>query len=422
MKFTHLHVHSHYSLLDGVGKIDGLVDRAVKLGMDSLALTDHGSLYGAIEFYQAAKKKGIKPIIGCEMYMAARRMEDKQPGLDAQRYHLTVLATDYEGYKNLIKLVSESHLKGFYYKPRVDKELLRKYSKGLIALSGCLAGETARAIEAKQFEMAERIIGEYQDIFGKENFYLELAANPHIGSQRLVNDTLINLAPKFGLKIVATGDIHYLDMDDARAQDVLVAVQTGNTLMGEDRLSMKDANLSMRSGEEMLEIFKDTPEAISNTQEIADRVNIEIALGNWVFPNLILESGATYDDELRKLAYEGIAKRGLTETEVIKNRIEYELKIIKDKGFSPYFLVVGDLLREAHERNILTNVRGSVAGSIITYLIGITNVNPIEFKLPFERFLNPERPSAPDIDMDFADNRRDEIIHYVHANFCWHVH
>ncbi len=413
MKFTHLHVHSHYSLLDGLAKIDDLIKRAKELEMDSLALTDHGNLYGAIEFYQKAKRAGIKPIIGAELYVAYEKMRDKRPGLDDKRYHLTVLATNFEGYKNLIKLVTKAHLEGFYYKPRVDKDLLRQYSKGLIALSGCFAGEIPRAIVNKKMDRAENLVREYQEILGKENFYLELGAHLNFPDQKIINDGLIQLSQKTGAKLVATGDIHYIKPGDSEAQDILVSVQTGANFDNEKRLTMKEANLSMRSTAEMVALFKDFPEAIENTQEIAAKVNIEIPLGNWTFPNLQLPNGVTADEELKRLTYDGLLKRNLEITPEVKDRVEYELGIIIKKGFSPYFLVVADLLDFAHQNGILTTIRGSVAGSLTTYLIGITNINPLEYKLPFERFLNPERPLPPDIDMDFADNRRDEVIQYA---------
>lgn len=417
MRFTHLHVHSHYSLLDGLAKIDDLIKRAAELGMDSLALTDHGNLYGAIEFYQKAKKAGINPIIGAELYVAYERLQDKRPGLDDKRYHLTVLATDFNGYKNLIKLVTKAHLEGFYYKPRVDKELLRQYSKGLIALSGCFAGEIPRAIVHKKTDHAEKLIKEYQEIFGKENFYLELGVHLNFPDQKIINEGLVNLSQKTSAKLVATGDIHYVKPEDAEAQDILVSVQTGAKFDDENRLTMKEANLSMRSAEEMASVFYDLPEAIENTQEISAKVNIEIPLGTWTFPNLQLANGLTADTELRRLAHEGLERRNLELAPEIKNRLEYELNIITKKGFSPYFLIVADLLSYAHRNGILTTVRGSVAGSIVTYLTGITNINPLEYKLPFERFLNPERPLPPDIDMDFADNRRDEVIQYAKEKY-----
>jgi DNA polymerase-3 subunit alpha len=283
----------------------------------------------------------------------------------------------------------------------------------LIAISGCFSGEIARAIEYKKIDLAEKLIREYQEIFGKENFYLEIMPHFNFAGQRERNQVLAALSKKTGAKLVATNDIHYVGAEDADAQDILVSVQTGNIVSEENRLTMKGANLSMRSAEEMATLFPEYPEAIAATEEIASRVNIEIPLGFWVFPDLKISEGQTYDGELRKLVYEGILRCGFSKTPEVESRIEYELGVIKEKGFSPYFLVVADLLQYAHKNNILTTVRGSVAGSLVTYLAGITNINPLEYRLPFERFLNPERPSAPDIDMDFADNRRDEVIQYA---------
>ncbi len=417
MKFTHLHVHSHYSLLDGLAKIDDLIQRAKELEMDSLALTDHGNLYGAVEFYKKAKQAGIKPIIGAEVYVAYEKMTDRRPGIDDKRFHLTLLSLNAQGYHNLIKLITKAHLEGFYYKPRMDKDLLRQFSSGLVALSGCFAGEIPRAIRNKKMDAAERLVREHQEIFGTENFYLELGAHFNYPDQRVINSGLEELSKKTGAKLVATNDIHYVNKEDSEAQDILISIQTGATLDDEDRLTMKAANLSMRSAQEMMDLFPDYQQAIAHTEEIASRANTKIDLGNWTFPDLKIPSDTTADNELRKLTRAGIETRGLRRTPETDRRIEYELDIIKEKGFAPYFLVVEDLLRYAHNRGILTNVRGSVAGSLITYLLNITNVDPLEYKLPFERFLNRERPSPPDIDMDFADNRRDEVIQYAKKKY-----
>ena len=413
MKFTHLHVHSHYSLLDGVGKIDELVKRAVELGMDSLALTDHGNLYGAIEFYQKCRKAGIKPIIGCEMYIATGDMHSKNPGVDDKRYHLTVLATSTEGYYNLIKLTTKAHLEGFYYKPRIDKNSLREHSRGLIALSGCFAGEIARSIQSHKPDRAERIINEYQDIFGRENFYLEIMPHFEYPDTRPTNDALAALSQKTGARLVATNDIHYVRLEDREAQDIMVSIQTGAKLDDENRLTMKNANLSMRTAEEMAFLLPEYLHAIEQTQEIAGRVDIQPALGKWILPTPHIPAGTDDESELRRLTYAGIAKRGLTKTRELEQRIEYELDIIKKRGFLAYYLVVADFMRFAHEQKIFTTVRGSGGGSLVAYLTGITPVNPLEYKLPFERFLNLERPAPPDFDMDFADNRRDEVIDYA---------
>ncbi len=415
MRFTHLHVHSHYSLLDGLAKIDELVSRAAELEMDSLALTDHGNLYGAIEFYQKAKKTGIKPIIGAELYVAYERMQDRRPGLDDKRYHLTVLAKDGIGYKNLIQLVTRAHLEGFYYKPRVDKELMRRHSQGIIALSGCFNGEIPRAVRANKQERAEELIRTYQEIFGKENFYLEIAPHFNYPDQKVINEGLAMLAGITGAKLVATNDIHYVRPEDSQAQDILVSVQTGARSLGdEDRLSMKDANLSLRSAEEMASLFPDHPEAIAATEEIASRVNLEIELGKNKLPHFPVPTGQDSNSYLKSLSYERLRDRYPNPTPEIKNRLEYELKIIAETGFASYFLIVQDFVNWAKQNGIVVGPgRGSAAGSLVSYILGITNIDPLKYNLLFERFLNPERISMPDIDLDFNDLRRDEVIDYV---------
>ncbi len=415
MRFTHLHVHSHYSLLDGLAKIDELVKRAADLEMHALALTDHGSLYGAIEFYQKAKKAGIKPIIGLEAYVAYENMRDKRPGIDDTRYHLTLLAETTEGYHNLIKLVTRSHLEGFYYKPRIDKAALREYGRGIIALSGCVNGEVARAIRNKKPDAAERLIGEYQDIFGKDNFYLEV--QPHtLEDQASVNEALWGLSARTGAKTAATNDIHYVAPDDSVAQDILVSVQTGNRVEDENRLTMKGADLSMRSGEEMARLFADHPEAIASTEEIAARSGVSIEFGKPLLPSFALPDGITADDYLKKLCVEGIARRygDASNLESVRKRLEFELGVISAMGFAPYFLIVQDFVAWAKRNNIVVGPgRGSAAGSIVAYLLGITNIDPLKYNLLFERFLNPDRISMPDIDLDFTDTRRDEVLNYV---------
>ena len=429
MRFTHLHVHSHYSLLDGLAKIDQLIARAKELGMDAIALTDHGNLYGAIEFYEKARRAGIKPIIGCEIYIAARRMTDKDPTLDQRRFHLTVLAKNTEGYHNLIKLVTLAHLKGFYYKPRLDHETLAAHATGLIALSGCLSGEIPRAIRTNQKERAEELIRKYQEIFGKDNFYLELGAHPNIPEQLTVNRELLELSKKTGAPVVATNDIHYCRTEDAEAQDILVSVQTGARFEDENRLTMKQDNFSLRSADEMFEVFKDNPEALENTARIADMVDIKIELGENQIPPFITPTGYTQETYLEKLCLKGIHERyGITEDtltnssdpaiSVIRERYQYEYAVIKTTGFTSYFLVVQDFVNWAREQNIIVGPgRGSAAGSLISYVLHITNIDPIHYNLLFERFLNPERISMPDIDLDFADTRRDEVIAYVQQKY-----
>ncbi|OGI76123.1 DNA polymerase III subunit alpha [Candidatus Nomurabacteria bacterium RIFCSPHIGHO2_02_FULL_42_19] len=416
-QFVHLHTHSHYSLLDGLSKPEGLVDLAKKWKMPAMALTDHGNMYGAIEFYKLAKKAGIKPIIGVEAYVANRGRLDKDPNIDNKRYHLTLLAKNLRGYKNLIKLVTISHLEGYYYKPRMDKEILRKYADGLIALSGCLGGELARALANHDLEKAEKIIKEHQEIFGSENYFLEIQKHSKMPDDEKVREGIIALGKKLNIPLVATVDSHYPCEDDRKAHDTLLSIQTNSDIKDENKFSFGEDDYSFISSEQAVELFKDTPEAISNTMKVADMCNLELELGKWVFPLFEIAKGKTYDQTLRELAYAGFQRLEIKETPEIKERVEYELKIIFDKGYSPYFLVVGDLLRYAKENGILTTIRGSVAGSMVTYLLGITNIDPIEYKLPFERFLHSRRPSAPDIDMDFADNRRDEMIEYAKKKY-----
>ncbi len=416
--FIHLHNHSHYSLLDGLSKVDEMVALAKEYGMNAIGLTDHGNMYGAIDFYKTCKGAGINPIIGLEAYVTPGSRHDKRPNIDTERFHLTLLAKNEEGYKNLIRLVTISNLEGFYYKPRIDKEVLRKYSKGLICLSGCFGGELSRAIHRKDGEESEKIIREHQEIFGAENYFLEIMHHPGVEGIETVRAGIIALGKRLGIPLVATQDSHYLRHEDQHAHETLLAIQTNGDLKDENRFSMAVDDFSFINTETALEYFKDTPEAVWNTQKIADSCNIELTLGTWVFPYLKITNGLTYDDELKRLVYEGIAVCGLDpKNNAIMDRIEYETKVIRDKGYAPYFLVVADLLNFAHKNNILTTIRGSVAGSITTYLLGITNVNPLEYNLPFERFLNPERPSAPDIDMDYADNRRDEVINYVREKY-----
>lgn len=412
MKFTHLHTHSHYSLLDGMSKIDDMVKMAKGHGMTAIGLTDHGVMYGAIDFYTACKKNGIKPIIGVEAYVANRTRFQKEPHIDNKRYHLTLLAKDNTGYQNLIKLTTAAHLEGYYYKPRVDKDLLRTHAEGLIALSGCPGSELGRAIQSGNKEKAEEVIREYQSIFGPENYYLEIMHHPDVEFFQEWKNTLIEFSRKLNIPLVATQDSHYLHPEDALAHKTLVAIST-NTDIGDTAIFAGNGHYHFISTEEALEWFKDIPEAVENTEKIAERCNVDLTLGKFIFPNFVLEPDKTADQMLDDLTRKGAQKLGLDNNPETEARRQYELEVIKNKNYAPYFLVVADLLRFAHESNIYTTVRGSTAGSLVAFLSGITSVNPIEFQLPFERFLNPFRPSAPDIDMDFADNRRQEVIEYA---------
>lgn len=416
-KFVHLHTHTHYSLLDGLSKPKEIIKFAKQDEMPAIAITDHGNLHGAIEFYKLAKKEGVKPIIGVEAYIANNTRFDKRPNVDNKRYHLSLLAKDKEGYQNLVKMVTLSNLEGYYYKPRMDRDLLRQHAKGVICLSGCMGGELSQALWNKDYERARNIALEYQDIFGKENYFMEIMHHPKLERFIEIRDETVKLAKELGIPLVGTQDSHYLKHDDNQAHDTLVAIQTKTDITDEDRLSNAFEDFSFISTAEANDHFKENPEAIDSTVKIADMVDIDLTFGNWVFPKIEIPEGRTADEELRKLTYEGIDRRGMQRTDEVLTRIEYELKVIKDKGYSPYFLVVADLLKFSRDNGILTNIRGSVAGSIVTYLNYITNVDPIEFSLPFERFLNPERPSAPDIDMDYADNRRDEVIEYAKRKY-----
>src|SRR3990167_1009937 len=416
MSFVHLHTHSHYSLLDGMSQIDDMVKLAKEHGQTAIGLTDHGVMYGAIDFYTTCKKNDIKPIIGVEAYVANRTRFQKEPNVDNKRYHLTLLAKDNTGYQNLIKLTTAAHLEGYYYKPRVDKDLLREHAEGLICLSGCPGSELGRAIQSGNKEKAEKIILEYQAIFGPDNYYLEIMHHPDVEFFQEWKNSILEFSRKLNIPLVATQDSHYLRPDDALAHKTLVAIST-HTDIADTAIFSGKGQYHFISTEEALEWFKDIPEAVENTNKIAERCNVELTLGKFIFPDFVLEPGKTADQMLDELTLKGAREQGLHTDPVIEERRLYELEIIKNKNYAPYFLVVADLIRFARESKIYTAVRGSVAGSVVAFLSGITNVNPIEFQLPFERFLNPFRPSAPDIDMDFADNRRQEVIEYAKKKY-----
>ncbi|MDO8573272.1 MAG: DNA polymerase III subunit alpha [Candidatus Daviesbacteria bacterium] len=436
-RFVHLHNHTQYSLLDGLSKIPELVKRTKELGMNATAITDHGVMYGAIEFYKACLEAGIKPIVGVEMYVAKRSHKDKEGKLDSEPYHLTVLAKNYQGYLNLIKLTTIAHTQGYYYRPRVDKALLKEYHEGLIALSGCPSGEFIRNLMKDETRgasgtKAEEILKTYLEIFGEGNFYLETQRHPYAASYAVAEDEVIKkdleelleiqnqttksvkeLSIKIGIPIVATNDYHYVKKEDAEAQDALLCVQTGKLLSETKRLRMIDTpDYYLKSPEEMAEIFSDLPEALENTQKIADLVDLEIPLGVASFPVFETPGNKTSMEFLREQTYKK-AEEKFRVTAKIKDRLEYELSVIEQKKYADYFLVVSDFMEWAHARGIITNTRGSAAASMVLFCLDVTNLNPLDYLLPFERFLTVYRPTLPDIDVDIADDRRDEVIDYV---------
>jgi len=414
--FVHLHNHSEYSLLDGLSKIDYMVAQAKNLGMTSLAITDHGNLYGAIKFYKACKDAGIKPIIGCEIYMARRSRHDKEAGIDNDSNHLILLAKNDTGYKNLMRIISKSSLEGYYYKPRSDIELLKEFHEGLICLSACVNGWVSEPLLENTPDLAEKRATQLSEIFGKDHFYLEMQKHLNVKDQDELNSKLIKLSEKLGIPLVATNDNHYVKNGDAEAQEVLLCIQTQTTLTTPGRrLSMIDSpDFYMKSPEEMTGLFVQTPEAISNTVKIAEMCNLEISLGKWIMPVFEVPDGSSTGDYLTKLVMEGIEKRYGEVTEEKKSRAEYELSVILKKKYETYFLIVADFVNWAKGQGISVGPgRGSAAGSLVSYALSITDIDPFFFNLPFERFLNPDRPSAPDIDLDFADTRRDEVIAYV---------
>ena len=413
-KFVHLHIHSEFSLLDGANRIKDLPVRAKELGMDSIAITDHGVMFGAIDFYKACKKEGVKPIIGCEVYVAPRSRTDKQPGIDNHYYHLILLAKNNEGYKNLSKLVSLSFVDGYYYKPRIDREILEKYHEGLICLSACLAGEVNQALLSGQNEKAEQVALWHKKVFG-DDYYIEIQNNG-IKEQVLANQKLVQLARKLDIPLVATNDAHYLKREDAYNHEVLLCIQTGKRMSDEDRMKFDTDELYVKSPEEMAEYFKAFPDAIENTVKIAEQCNVEFEFGHTILPNYdVPPEYPTHYDFLKELCDKGLKKRyGENLSEEIQKRAEYELNIIKKMGYVDYYLIVWDFIHYAKTNGIPVGPgRGSGAGSILAYAIEITDIDPIKYGLLFERFLNPERISMPDFDVDFSDERRQEVIDYV---------
>ena len=413
-KFVHLHIHSEFSLLDGANRIKDLPVRAKELGMDAIAITDHGVMFGAIDFYKACKKEGVKPIIGCEVYVAPRSRTDKQPGIDNHYYHLILLAKNNEGYKNLSKLVSLSFVDGYYYKPRIDREILEKYHEGLICLSACLAGEVNQALLSGQNEKAEQVALWHKKVFG-DDYYIEIQNNG-IKEQVLANQKLVQLARKLDIPLVATNDAHYLKREDAYNHEVLLCIQTGKRMSDEDRMKFDTDELYVKSPEEMAEYFKAFPDAIENTVKIAEQCNVEFEFGHTILPNYdVPPEYPTHYDFLKELCDKGLKKRyGENLSEEIQKRAEYELNIIKKMGYVDYYLIVWDFIHYAKTNGIPVGPgRGSGAGSILAYAIEITDIDPIKYGLLFERFLNPERISMPDFDVDFSDERRQEVIDYV---------
>lgn len=414
--FVHLHVHSEFSLLDGLGKLDLLINRAKTLGMSTLALTDHGAMYGSFKFYLKAKAAGIKPILGVETYVARRSRLDKEGKIDTDPYHLVLLAQNEVGYRNLMKLVTFAHLDGFYYKPRIDWELLQLHHEGIICLSACMQGQVPQLLLSGNEKEAEAVAAKYRDLFGSDHYYLEIQKHAKIPLVEELNAKIVALSRKLGIPLVATNDVHYVNADDAEAQEILLCVQTQKTIVEKNRpLSMMDSpDFYLRSSEEMEELFEQFPEAIQNTAKIADMCNLTLSVGKWILPHFPLPNAENPDTYLEKLVYARAPLRYPDMSDEVKKRIAYEMEIITSKGYSTYFLIVQDFINWAKNNGIAVGPgRGSAAGSIVSYILNITGLDPFFFKLPFERFLNPQRPSPPDIDLDFADDRRDEVIAYV---------
>ena len=418
MNFTHLHVHTEYSLLDGSNKIKEYVDRVKALGMDSAAITDHGVMYGVIDFYRAARAAGINPILGCEVYVAPGSRFDREAGSgDDRYYHLVLLAENNQGYSNLMKIVSKGFVEGFYYKPRVDLSLLEKYHEGIIALSACLAGEVARFLTRGMYEDAKKAALRYQDIFGKGNFFLELQDHG-IPEQQNVNQQLLKMHRETGIDLVATNDVHYTLAEDAQPHDVLLCLQTGKKLADEDRMRYEGGQYYVKSPEEMERLFPYAPEALENTHKIAQRCHVEIEFGVTKLPKFDVPEGYTSWEYLNELCFKGLEERYQPVTEELKERLNYELSTIKNMGYVDYFLIVWDFIKYARDHDIMVGPgRGSAAGSLVAYTLGITQLDPIRYDLLFERFLNPERVSMPDIDVDFCFERRQEVIDYVRRKY-----
>ncbi|HAE85742.1 MAG TPA: DNA polymerase III subunit alpha [Anaerolineaceae bacterium] len=418
MSFVHLHVHSSYSILDGFGKPADLVARVKQLGMPAVALTDHGTMFGTLDFYQAATAAGIKPIIGLETYLAPRSMTDREVSRDAKPFHLVLLAENMQGYHNLLQIATASQLEGFYYHPRIDKAYLSSHSEGLIASSACLSGEIPRALIAQDTERAEEALSWYLDVFGREHFYLELQQH-NLPELALINPGMVELAQKYKVGLIATNDVHYLRQEDAELQDILLAVQTGKLLSDKNRMTMADDSYYLRSPEEMQELFSEVPEAITNTLAIAERCEVDLRRKEYHLPKFELPEGVQPKSYLRELCLRGLEARmpDQVQSPTVQQRLDYELGVIHKMGFDEYFLIVWDLCRYAREKNIWYNARGSAAGSLVAYALNITSVDPLRFNLLFERFLNPGRVTMPDIDLDFQDDRRAEMMEYCNQKY-----
>ena len=412
MAFTHLHVHTEFSLLDGAARITDVVTRAKELGMDSLAITDHGVMFGVIDFYKECKKQGIKPIIGCEVYTAARTMLDKDADKDKYQGHLVLLAKDNEGYRNLIKIVSKGFTEGYYYKPRIDKNVLREHNEGIIALSACLAGKVQNCLLNRDYDGARTEAMAMDEIFGHGNFYLELQ-DQGLEEEAMINPSLVKLSKELDIPLVATNDVHYVRQEDAEAHDVLLAIQTATTIDDEKRMRFPNDQFYLKTEDEMKKIFAYAPEAIENTQRIAERCNVEFTFGEYHLPEFVPPEGKTNQQYLRELCQKGLHERYDHVTEELQERLSYEMGVIESMGYVEYFLIVWDFINFAKVNNIMVGPgRGSAAGSLVAYSLKITDIDPIRYNLIFERFLNPERVSMPDVDIDFCIERRGEVIDY----------
>ncbi|WP_066495884.1 DNA polymerase III subunit alpha [Abyssisolibacter fermentans] len=411
--FTHLHVHTEYSLLDGAARIDKLIDKVKELGMDSIAITDHGNMFGVVNFYKTAKNKGIKPIIGCEVYVSKRKYTDKDPVKDKRQYHLVLLAKNNEGYINLMKIVSEGYINGFYYKPRIDFSVLEKYKGGIIALSACLAGEVQYHLNNDNYDKAKEIALKYSDFFGKDNYYLELQDHG-IEEQTKINKQLIKLSEETNIPMVVTNDVHYIEKSDAKVHDVLLCIQTGKSVNEQDRMRFPTEEFYLKSEEEMRLLFPKLDEAYKNTKTIADRCNVKFDFNTLHLPQYEIPEGYTNKQYLRELCYNGLKEKYDVITDELKERLEYEISTIENMGYVDYFLIVWDFIKFSKDNGIMVGPgRGSAAGSVVSYVLGIIDIDPMKYNLIFERFLNPERVSMPDIDIDFCYERREEVIEYV---------